>query len=85
MMLTFGLIALFSIAAVISLAMLAWQIADAAPQIAGLKAALADCPQTRELRYSVRETQVSSRHGQVVLLPIKIKPTGSAQPLRAAS
>ena len=89
MMLTFGLFVLFSIAAVTAVAMLAWQIADAAPKIAGLQAALADCPQTRELRFTVRETLVSPRHGQVVALPlrvsIKVKPAGSPQPLRAAA
>ena len=85
MMLTMGLIALFSIAAVVAIAMLAWQIADAAPKVADLKAGLTDCPQTRELRFTVRETLVSPRHGQIVTLPIKIKPVGSEQPLRAAA
>ena len=84
-MLTFGLIALFSIAAVTATAMLAWQIADAAPRIAELQAALAECPQTCELRFTIRETLVSPRHGQVVPLPIKVKPSGSPQPLRAAA
>lgn len=85
MMLTFGLIALFSIAAVTAIAMLVRQIADAAPRIAELKTALAHCPQTRELRFTIRETLVSPRHGQIVPLPIKVKPAGSPQPLRAAA
>jgi hypothetical protein len=85
MMLTFGLIALISIAALTAIAVLAWQIADAAPKVAELKTALADCSQTRELRFVVRETLVSPRHGQIVTLPIKLKPVGSAQPLRAAA
>jgi CDP-diacylglycerol--serine O-phosphatidyltransferase len=53
----------------------------------GLVAAglLADCSQTRELRFVVRDTLVSPRHGQIVTLPIKLKPVGSAQPLRAAA
>ncbi len=85
MMLTFALIALFSIAAVTAIAMLAWQVAAAAPKVADLKAALADCPQTTEFRFTVRETIVSPRHGQIVTLPIKIKALGSAQPLRAAA
>ena len=84
-MLTFGLIALFSVAAMAAIGILAWQIADAAPKIAGLKEVLANCPQTRELRFSVRETLISPRHGQIVSLPIKIKPVGSVQPLRAAA
>ena len=85
MMLTVGLIVLLSVAGVTAVTMLVWQIADAAPKIAGLRAALADCPQTRELRFTVRETLVSPRHGQVVVLPIKLKPVRVAQPLRAAA
>ena len=84
-MLTFGLIALFSMTAVTAIAMLAWQIAAAAPKVADLKAALADCPQTRELRFTLRETLVSPRHGQIVTLPIKINPVSLEQPLRAAA
>ncbi len=86
---TFGLIALFSVAAITAIAILGWQIADAAPRIAGLKAALAQCPQSRELRFTIRETLVSPRHGQVVALsaatPIKVKPICQVQPLRAAA
>ena len=84
-MLTFGLIALISTAAIVAISMLAWQIADALPRVADLKAALAECPQTRELRFTIRETLVSPRHGQIVALPIKVKPTGSPEPLRAAA
>ena len=85
MMLTVGLIVLLSVAGVTAVTMLVWQIADAAPKIAGLRAALAGCPQTRELRFTVRETLVSPRHGQVAVLPIKLKPVRVAQPLRAAA
>ncbi len=84
-MFTLGLIALFSVAAVTSAAMLAWQIADAAPKIAQLKAALADCPQTRELRFTIREITVSPRHGQVVAMPVRIKPLALPQAHRAAA
>ena len=84
-MLTFGLIALISTAAIVAISMLAWQIADALPRVADLKAALAECPQTRELRFTIRETLVSPRHGQIVALPIKVKPMGSPEPLRAAA
>ena len=85
MMLTVGLIVLLSVAGVTAVTMLVWQIADAAPKIAGLRAALADCPQTRELRFTVRETLVTPRHGQVVALPVKLKPVRLAPPLRAAA
>ena len=84
-MLTFGLIALISTAAIVAISMLAWQIADALPRVADLKAALAECPQTRELRFTIRETLVSPRHGQIVALPTKVKPMGSPEPLRAAA
>ena len=84
-MLTFGLIALISTAAIVAISMLAWQIADALPRVADLKAALAECPQTRALRFTIRETLVSPRHGQIVALPIKVKPMGSPEPLRAAA
>lgn len=85
MMLTIGLIVLLSVAGVTAVAMLGWQIANAAPKIAGLRAALANCPQTRELRFSIREITVSPRHGQVVALPVRIKPLALPQPLRAAA
>ena len=83
-MLAFGLIALFTAAAVAAVAMLGWQIADAHPHVAQLKAALAECPRTHEVRFTLRETLVSPRHGQVVALPVKIKSVAQ-QPLRAAA
>ena len=84
-MLTLGLIALFCVAAITAAVMLAWQIADAAPKIGQLKAALAQCPQTRELRFTIREITISPRHGQVVALPARIKPRALPQALRAAA
>ena len=84
-MLTFGLIVLFLVAGVTAIATLVRQIADAAPKIAGLHAALADCPQSRELRFTVREVLVSPRHGQVVAMPVRIKPLALPQALRAAA
>ena len=85
MMLTFGLIVLFLVAGVTAMATLVWQLADAAPKIAGLHAALADCPQTRELRFTIREITVSPRHGQVVAMPVRIKSLALPQALRAAA
>ena len=85
MMLTVGLIVLFLVAGVTAVAMLVWQIADAAPKIAGLQAALADCQPSRDLRFTVREITVSPRHGQVLALPVRIKPLALPQPLRAAA
>ena len=84
-MMAFGLTALLSFAAIVAIAISALQIAAALPRVAGIKAALSDCPQTRELRFTIREITVSPRHGQVVALPVRIKPAGSLQPLRAAA
>ena len=83
-MLAFGLVALFTVAAVTAVAMLGWQIAQVLPHVAQLKTAMAECPQTREVRFTLRETLVSPRHGQVVALPVKIK-SAVQQPLRAAA
>lgn len=84
-MMAFGLTALLSFAAIVAIAILALQIAAALPRVAGIRAALSDCPQTRELRFTIREITVSPRHGQVVALPVRIKQAGSPQPLRAAA
>ena len=85
MMIAFGLTALFLFAAVVALATLGFQIAATLPRIVGIKAALAECPQTRELRFTIREITVSPRHGQVATLPVRIRPLASPQPLRAAA
>lgn len=85
MMIAFGLTALFALAAIAALGMLGMEIAAALPRIAGLRTALAKCPETSELRFTIREITVSPRHGQVVALPVRIKPLVSPQPLRAAA
>lgn len=85
MMIAFGLTALFAFAAIVALAMLGFEIAAVLPHIARIKAALAECPQSRELRFTIREITVSPRHGQVVALPVRIKPLVSPQPLRVAA
>ncbi|MDL2352312.1 MAG: hypothetical protein QFC78_05645 [Pseudomonadota bacterium] len=85
MMIAVGLTALFALAAIAALGTLGLSIAAALPRIAGIKAALADCPQTRELRFTIREITVSPRHGQVASLPVRIKPLALPQPLRAAA
>ena len=85
MMIAFGLTALFAFAAIVALGSLGFGIAAALPRIAGIKAALAECPQARELRFTIREITVSPRHGQVAHLPVWIKPLAAPQPLRAAA
>ena len=84
-MIAFGLTALFALAAIAALGTLGFSIAAALPRIAGIKAGLADCPQTRALRFTVREITVSPRHGQIATLPVRIKPLASPRPLRAAA
>ena len=84
-MMAFGLTALFAFAAIAAIGMLALQFAAALPRVAGIRAALADCPQSRELRFTIREITVSPRHGQVAHLPVRIKPLAVPQPLRAAA
>ena len=85
MMIVLGLTALFTLAAVVALATLGFEIAAAVPRFAEIKSALAECPPTRELRFTIREITVSPRHGQVVTLPVRIKPLVSPLPLRAAA
>ena len=85
MMIAFGLTALFAFAAIAALGTLGFSIAAVLTRINGIKAALADCPQTRELRFTIREITVSPRHGEVAHLPVRIKPRALPRPLRAAA
>ena len=85
MMIAFGLTALFALAAVVALTTLGFEIAAVLPRIAGIKAALAECLPMREVRFTTREITVNPRHGQVVALPVRIKPLAAPQPLRAAA
>ena len=85
MMIAVGLTALFTLAALVALGTLGCSIAAALPRFAAIKAALADCPQNRELRFTIREITVSPRHGQVAQLPVRIKPLAAPRPLRAAA
>ena len=85
-MLSFAISALFLAAAAIACRVLAFQLAAALPQAAQLRQALHGCPQTRELRFTIVETLVTPRHGDVIALPIRIKPlAGQPKPFRAAA
>lgn len=85
-MLSFAMITLFVAAATLALGVLALQIAATLPQVAPLRQALCECPQTREFRFTFTETLVTPRHGEVVALPVRIKPSVSQpKPLRAAA
>ena len=87
-MIAFGMTALFVMAAFAALAVIAVSFARAVPQVRALKAALASCPETRELRFTVRELVVTpargAARGNVVALPVRFKPA-ALQPLRAAA
>ena len=83
-MIAFGLAALFFMGSLVALAVIAVSVARALPQVRGLKAALANCPETRELRFTVRELVVAPARGNVVALPVRFKPA-ALQPLRAAA
>jgi len=83
-MIAFGLAALFTIAAIVALTVIAAAMLRALPQARALKAALAACPETRELRFTIRELVVTPARSNVVALPVRIKPA-VLQPLRAAA
>lgn len=83
-MIAFGLASLFVLAALVACGVIATSITGALPQLRGLKAALAECPETRELRFTVREVVVSPARGNVIALPVRFKPA-ALQPLRAAA
>ena len=84
-MITIGLTALFALAAIVALGTLGFSIVAALPRIAAIKAALADCPPTRELRATIREIELNPKRGQVVALPVRITQLASPQPLRVAA
>ena len=83
-MIAFGLVALFIIASGVALGVITLAVARTLPQVRALKAALANCPETRELRFTVRELVVTPARGNVVALPVRLKPA-ALQPLRAAA
>ena len=83
-MIAFGMTALFVMAAFVALAVIAVSMARAVPQVRALKAALASCPETRELRFTIRELVVTPARGNVIALPVRFKPA-ALQSLRAAA
>ena len=83
-MIAFGLASLFVLAALVAFAVIAASVVRALPQVRALKAALANCPETRELRFTVRELVVTPARGNVVALPVRLK-LAALQPLRAAA
>ena len=84
-MIAICLIALFTLAALVALVTIGLEVAAALPRIAALRAALVEGSPSRELRFTIREITVAPRRGQVVRLPLRVKPLASPQPLRAAA
>lgn len=62
---------LLGVLLVVSLGLLAQMVRVALPRFAALKRELAECPATRELRFTVRETVVSWNDGTVIALPVR--------------
>jgi hypothetical protein len=77
-MLTFEFAALFAVAALLILGGLAGSIHCALPLVRQLKAELAACPDTLELRYTITETVAAWNDGTVVpLRPRQLRPARS--------
>lgn len=87
MMLNLALTLAFTAAALLAVVTIAAMLRRALPQIAGLRGALAACPQTREYSYRVVETVVAHGGGQVLALPLRSRQARLAAPagLRAAA
>lgn len=79
--------ALFLLAALLICGVFAAALRQALPLARRLRAALADCPETLELRYTIRETVVGWNDGTVVVLPLRARSIPRARPvgLRAAA
>lgn len=83
-MIAFALIALFLVAALVAVGTIGTAVSAALPRMQELKLALRDCPDTREMRFTIREIVVVPAHGKVVALPLRFKPVAD-RPLRAAA
>lgn len=79
------LVLLFAVA-VFAISVVVHTFSRFAQQAAAIRAALAECPEKREFRYTVRETVVSYNDGKVVQLGTRRKIAAvSRQPQRAAA
>jgi hypothetical protein len=77
---------LLALGGIFAVASLVRSFRTALPQIAGLRQALKDCPETRQVRFTVREIVVSYNDGKV----IPLRPRGAVnlprpQTVRAAA
>ena len=84
-MIAFSLAMLFSLAALQAAGAIGAAIASALPRVRNLQRALRDCPETREMRFTVREVMVTPAHAKVVALPVRFRSAASSQPLLAAA
>lgn len=87
MMLSLALTVSFISSALFAAAVIAVSLHRAVKQIAPLRRALAECPQTRSYRYRVIETVVIMDGGKVLPLPIRQRRPAPAatDELRAAA
>ena len=60
--------ALLALGGILAMATLVHSLRTALPQIAGLRQALRQCPETTEMRFTLREVVVSYNDGKVVPL-----------------
>ncbi|MFM5950781.1 MAG: hypothetical protein ACKOPM_16385 [Novosphingobium sp.] len=77
---------LLTLGGIFAVATLVRSLRTALPQIAGLRQALKDCPETSQLRFTVREIVVSYNDGKVI--PLRRRQTVSLprqQTVRAAA
>lgn len=77
---------LLALGGIFAVASLVRSLRTALPQIAGLRGALRDCPETRQVRFTVREIVVSYNDGKVIpLRPRRAVSLPRRQTVRAAA
>lgn len=74
----------FALVAGLTFASLAVTLRNALPAIAALRRDMAECPQTRELRFTVRELRYTSRVN-VIELPVRVRNQALRHGPRAAA
>ena len=83
-MLTVELSVLFAFLALVGAGLLIHSLRTALPKVSAIRQALAECPEQREVRFTIREVVVRYNDGKVVPLrqrkPIRLtlRPTGRA-------
>ncbi|MFM5917747.1 MAG: hypothetical protein ACKOOL_09465 [Novosphingobium sp.] len=83
-MIAFALVGLFVTATALALGVIGAAVSVALPRVRELKTALAECPEQREMRFTIREVAVAPAYAKVIALPLRFKSSAS-HPLRAAA